>query len=251
MTLKQRFPSLVKAVNGPQGLVTAVVSVYGNVDAQNDRVMPGAFDATIAAWQAKMAKGQYLPVVYGHTDDPEAILGKVVAMRDTAEGLEVDEQFFLEKPLAKSTFEAHQQGVLEGSSFAYDIKRARRNNDGVLELMELDLLEVGPTIYPANNATRLVGVKSGRTLSASTVATVTAALDAMEQSIAALRDFVGGVGEKADEPTDKGKSVTEDPPPADKAAPPEDRKPPEFAVEEWEALQAIEIMEGFEEQWQT
>jgi HK97 family phage prohead protease len=160
MTLRKQFDALVKSIDAKQGLVTSLVAVYDNVDAQNDRILPGAFDATIKKWQAQMAKGKFLPVVYGHRDEPRLILGKVVALRATAEGLEVDEQYFLNKQEARDTLDAQTEGVLGGSSFAYDVIRAKRAEDGVQNLIELDLIEVGPTIYPANDQTRLVGVKA-------------------------------------------------------------------------------------------
>lgn len=155
---RKQLTSLVKSI-GEQGLVTSVVAVFGNVDFQNDRIMHGAFTNSISKWKARMGKGKFLPVVYGHQDNPESILGKVVDMRETADGLEVDEQYFLDKPKARASFDAMREGVLGGSSFAYDIIRAKRASDGVQDLIELDVIEVGPTVYPANDQTRLVGVK--------------------------------------------------------------------------------------------
>lgn len=156
------FESHIKAIDAAQGIATTVVAAFGNVDSMNDRILPGAFDATIQKWKARMAQGKFLPVVYGHRDDPGFILGKVIDMRATAEGFEVDSKYFLKNPNAQATFEAQEAGVLNGSSFAYDIIRAKRAQDGTQELLELDVIEVGPTMYPANDATRVVGIKDLR-----------------------------------------------------------------------------------------
>lgn len=164
MTVQSAFPAHVKSVDAKRGIVTTVVSVFNNIDAQNERVLPGAFDETIGEWRDRMAKGQYLPVVYGHQDHPGLILGKAIGLRVTDEGLEVDQQFFLQKEAARDVLQAHEAGVLNGQSFAYNIRSAKRGADGVLDLARLDVVEVGPTIYPANDATRLVGIKAATRL---------------------------------------------------------------------------------------
>lgn len=160
MSERKLLESQVKAISAKEGLITRLVSAFGNVDAQNDRVLAGAYTKTISKWERRMASGRFLPVVFGHKDDPHMIIGKVIGLRQTEEGLEVDEKYFLHKPAAKDAFEAQAEGVLDGSSFAYDVLKARRGSDGVRDLIELDLIEVGPTIYPANDATRLVSVKA-------------------------------------------------------------------------------------------
>jgi len=161
MNTKQA-PAHIKSIDVKKGIVTALVSVFGNVDAYGDVVLPGAFTNTIEKWKSRMRAGQYLPVVYGHRDDPDMILGKVIDLRQTEEGLEVDEQFFLDKPKARTTFDAISEGVLSGSSFSYDIVKAEPNATRGLDLAALDVLEVGSTLYPANDETRLIGVKDAR-----------------------------------------------------------------------------------------
>jgi HK97 family phage prohead protease len=164
MSTNKAFEWAVKSgsLDGHKGQVTALVSAFGNVDAQGDVVLPGAFTNSVAAWRRKMARGEYLPVVYAHKDSPDAIIGKVTGLRETAEGLEVDEQFFMGKPMARDTFAAILEGVLPKSSFAYDVKKAKANNHGGYDLAELDVLEVGSTLYAANSATYLVGVKGAK-----------------------------------------------------------------------------------------
>lgn len=160
----KQFATNVKAIDGERGIVTAIVSAFrrpaDGVDGQGDRVLPGAFSASIENWGRKMALGQFLPVVYGHKDDPGMILGKVIALRQTDEGLEADEQFFLDKPAARDAFAAIKAGVLPKSSFAYEVIRAKSNREGGYDLAEVDLIEVGSTLYPADDRTRLVGAKA-------------------------------------------------------------------------------------------
>lgn len=158
MSDRKMFSAKVKSFDAAQGIVTAVVSVTGNVDAQKDVVVAGAFDKSIMKWKGRMALGEFMPVLYGHKEGE--ILGKVIDLRATDEGLEVDERFFMENSRAREVFGYIQEGVLGKSSFAYDIIKAKANKYGGMDLIELDLIEVGPTTYPANDATRLIGVKT-------------------------------------------------------------------------------------------
>ncbi len=231
MADRKMFLATIKSVDAKQGIVTSLVSVTGNVDAQRDVVLPGAFTRSIAKWKARMASGQFLPVVYGHKDDPDFLIGKVIDLRETDEGLVVDEKLFLDHPKARTSLNAMEAGVLGGSSFAYDVISAKSNSHGGLDLAELDLIEVGPTIYPANDATRLVGVKdatdasadatfdigtafvstlrrvidekAGRRLSASSQQRIRDAIAAHEQGIAALTALLD---EHAVEADDAGKA---------------------------------------------
>jgi len=65
-----------KALNDAPGTFEAIVSVFGNVDLQGDRTMPGAFKDTIAKWRAKDAP---VPVVWSHEWlNPDAHVGYVL-----------------------------------------------------------------------------------------------------------------------------------------------------------------------------
>lgn len=63
----------LKALNPAAGIFGAVVSVFGNVDSVGDRVVPGAFKASLARWQASHDP---IPVIWPHQwDNPEATSG--------------------------------------------------------------------------------------------------------------------------------------------------------------------------------
>jgi len=86
--LEKTYDATVKAT-GRKG--TALVSVFHNVDLQGDRVLPGAFRRTISEWKSKMARGIRPPFVWSHQwSDPDAYLGPITGLRETAKGLEVD-----------------------------------------------------------------------------------------------------------------------------------------------------------------
>ena len=56
-----------------------------------------------------------------------------------------------------------RQRAIKEFSFAYDVQQARPGPGGALDLMQLDLIEVGPTLKGMNPLTALVGVKTRET----------------------------------------------------------------------------------------
>jgi len=153
------------------GEFEALVAVFGNVDYVGDRVMPGAFAKSLERWAASP---NAIPVIYSHAhDDPNALLGVVIDAKETDEGLWVRGMLDLDAPAAASVHRAMQARALTKFSFAYDVLAANPDeaDANVTELTELDLIEVGPTVVPANVETDLLAVKAaalkaGRVLSA-------------------------------------------------------------------------------------
>lgn len=151
-----------------EGTFEAIVSVFGNVDLQGDRVMPKAFDKSIA--KLKQA-GDPLPVIWSHDwGDPFAHIG-YVDPKDLKEvsgsgripgGLLVKGHLDIHKPFAKQVYDLLRERRVKEFSFSYDIPIGgeRRGKDGANELVEVDLIEVGPTLKGANPATVSLGTKS-------------------------------------------------------------------------------------------
>ena len=141
----------------PHGEVEALVSVFGNVDLVGDRVMPGAFDKSLASIKEA---GRAIPFVWSHQwSDPNAYIGKVTEAVETKDGLMVRAELF-DTPTAQHIRTLLASGVVSEFSFAYDVIGQRDGKDGVNELTQLHVLEVGPTLKGANPATQLVGVRS-------------------------------------------------------------------------------------------
>ena len=180
-----------------QGVVSMLVSVFGNVDSYGDMVMPGAFSKTLSEWAAK---GDPIPFVWSHQwGDPFAILGEVTKAAETEDGLEVEAKIDLETELGKQVYGLLKKRLVTQASFAYDIDEAEwveheapdGGKYGVYELRKLSLLEVGPCLLGANRETELLEVKAreladrikaGRPLS-----------DNVLQSLAKAHSYLGGV----------------------------------------------------------
>lgn len=214
--VKALYPAAVKAIGDPeQGQFEAVVSIFGNVDRIGDRVVKGAFSKSIGNWQTKAASGKYLPIYYSHQyGDPAFLLGKGLEMSETDEGLVVRGQLFMGKQAARDVYEGFKEGVLDQFSFAYDVVRESKASDGANELLELEIIEAGPTPIGMNSLTRLLEVKAeagekaaGRMLSkkderdlAKAVALIQAVLEQGQQDEA-----------KAEEPPEVKTATVEEP----------------------------------------
>jgi HK97 family phage prohead protease len=160
MTIQRKaFPVEVKTAGMPKGQVEALVSVFGNVDLGGDRVIKGAFAGTIGKWKAD---GRPVPVVFSHKwDDPWAHIGAVDHLEETEQGLKAVYTLDVDdNPLAAHIYRLMKRGSLKEHSFAYSINKEKRGEDGAVELHDLDLIEVGPTLKGMNPDTELLSVKS-------------------------------------------------------------------------------------------
>jgi HK97 family phage prohead protease len=155
--------------NDGEGTFEAIVSVFGNVDLQNDRVMPGAFEKSIQKWKDS---GDPIPVLWSHDwGDPYAHIG-YVDPADVREvrgkagqvpgGLLVVGHLDVHKPFAKQVYDLLSERRVKEFSFSYDIPAGgeKRGKDGANELSTLDIIEIGPTLKGANPATVSLGTKS-------------------------------------------------------------------------------------------
>jgi HK97 family phage prohead protease len=144
------------------GIVEAIVSVYGNIDSYNERVMPGAFANSLAAklptgvlshdWNNPVATTlsveELLP---GDPRLPENVKGNG--------GLYIKGQFFEDIPSSWEAYLKIKRGLFREFSIGYNVVKDGFK-DGVRELYELDLHEWSPVLVGANPATSLLAVKS-------------------------------------------------------------------------------------------
>ena len=145
------------------GEFSALVAVFNNVDKGGDRIMPGAFTKTLAAWRAS---GDPVPVIWSHDwNTPDAHIGIAYAkdMRQTDRGLLVKGRLDVDdNPTARRVHKLMSRRSLKEFSFGYSVPSGgqRKADDGANELIELDLYEIGPTLKGMNPATELHTVKS-------------------------------------------------------------------------------------------
>jgi HK97 family phage prohead protease len=93
--------------------------------------------------------------------DPTNIIGEVVDVKSTDDGLRVRAQLDYEhNPRAAQVRQLMQRRLVQAFSFAYDVLDGSKSDDGVNELRELELYEVGPTLVGANPLTELIDAKA-------------------------------------------------------------------------------------------
>lgn len=142
-----------------KGEFSALVSVFGNVDHGGDRVVKGAFTKSLARWQES---GDPIPVIWNHQwENPLAHIGKAdpALAEETDDGLLVRGTLDLDNEFAAQVYRLLSERRVKELSFGYNVVDAERK-DGAMELRELDLIEVGPTLKGMNPATQLLAVKS-------------------------------------------------------------------------------------------
>lgn len=165
------------------GTFSAMVSTFGNVDRQGDRVMPGAFDKTIEAWRKS---GDPIPVVFSHQwDDPFAHIGWVdpqdVFTNSKGFGFKNGHLDVAENPVAARVYTLMKRGTLKDMSFAYEVPpggEQRNAEDGAYEIKDLNLFEVGPCLVGANGSAGVTGVKAEAPWTAEAVRELMTATDA-------------------------------------------------------------------------
>lgn len=146
-----------------QGIIEAVVSVFGNVDSYGEKVMQGAFTGTLNTalptgvlshdWNNPVATTlEAEELKAGDTRLPESIRANG--------GLRIVGQFFEDIPSSWETYKKIQRGLFREFSIGYRVL-ADEWVDGIRHLKEIELYEWSPVLVGANPATSLLAVKSG------------------------------------------------------------------------------------------
>lgn len=221
-------PALVKAAEdddgGGEGIIEALVATY-DLDSGGDRIVPGAFEKTLSEWKES---GTSIPFIWSHMhDDLDAYLGDVLDAKETDDGLWVKAQIDLDDDRSRKAYKLLKGGRVRNYSFAYEVLDSEEK-DGVNELKQLKLFEVGPTLIGMNQQTRTLVVKAmrddaqhfsaelktfelkaGRVISAANEQSLREASEAIARVLAQLDSQPD-----ADEPSDE-EAGEEDAPPAE------------------------------------
>jgi HK97 family phage prohead protease len=158
------FDLLEVKADGEAGEFTALASVFGNVDLVGDRMLPGSFKRTLKKWRKS---GDPIPVVLSHDwDDPMKYVGSADprAVIETEKGLLVQGKLDIANgnAVADQVYKLMKQRLLKGWSFGYTVPEGgqKLDDEGVNEVSEVDLFEVGPTLKGANPEALTQGIKS-------------------------------------------------------------------------------------------
>lgn len=161
------------APDAESGTFEAIVSVFNNVDLQGDIVRPGAFKASIDAWEKS---GDRIPVYWSHQlADPTMNIGEVLDIEELDGGSKAIPDWanswvkehgglYVKAQLDDFGVGAHVRHLLKSRrvkqfSYTYDVNNEQKSKNGYNELLDLHVYEVGPTPLGANPLTELIGAK--------------------------------------------------------------------------------------------
>lgn len=161
-----------KVLDEAQGVVEAIVAVYGNVDSAEERILYGAFKQSLTA---KYPKGVWM-------HDWSKPVAKTLEARELPPGdprlppelkayggLYIKGQFNLGTQRGKDAFSDIAFGIIDEFSIGYKIIQSRYSaDDSCLDLIELQLYEWSPVLVGCNPITQLI---SAKTMATTTVQT--------------------------------------------------------------------------------
>lgn len=139
-----------------EGTFTGYGSVNGNVDSYGERVMPGAFAASLAKHRRE---GSQVLMLWQH--NPSEPIGVWEDLAEDSKGLWGKGRLLLDIQRAREVHTLAKNRAIGGLSIGY--REVKVTPDGnVRNLDELDLLEISPVAFPANRRARIESVKSER-----------------------------------------------------------------------------------------
>jgi HK97 family phage prohead protease len=148
---QMRVAAEIKA--SAEGVIEGYGSVFGNVDSYGDIVVAGAFDATLKS------SARLPAMLWQHSADEP--IGVWTEMREDKRGLVVKGQLALGTQRGREALELIKLGALSGLSIGYrTVRSSFDEQSGLRSLHELELWEVSPVTFPANEAARITSAKS-------------------------------------------------------------------------------------------
>ena len=139
-------PFEIKDVSA-SGTFAGYGSVYGNVDQGDDIVAPGAFADSL---KSHSAKGRLPALLWQHKQSEP--IGTFTAMREDDHGLYVEGKLALKTQRGAEAYELMKMGALTGLSIGYQTRTESFDKvTGINTLQKLDLWEVSPVTFPAND----------------------------------------------------------------------------------------------------
>lgn len=159
MTIRQRFdaPLQIKSVS-ETGEFSGYGSVFGVTDSYGDIIVSGAFADSLADWKSK---GRMPAMLWQHNmSEP---IGVWTKMEEDEKGLYVEGRLLIDgDPLSKRAHAHMKAGSLSGLSIGYSLVQGAYRYDSdkdALLLEKINLWEVSPVTFPANDEARIEQVK--------------------------------------------------------------------------------------------
>lgn len=138
-----------------EGVFEGYASVFGTIDSYDDIVAPGAFAKTLTDHRSK---SRMPAMLFQH--DVSRPIGVYEAMREDEKGLFARGRLALKTPDGAATYELLKMGAMSGLSIGFRTKKSTFDNESSIRtLTEVQLFEVSPVVFPANDPARISSVK--------------------------------------------------------------------------------------------
>lgn len=148
----------VKDIDRTGRVVTGYFSAFGNVDADGDVILPGAFERTL---RERGPEGKN-KIMHLWQHDPWRPIGKPSVLREDEKGLYF-ETYFPETTLGNDTLKLYEAEIINEHSIGFKIMQsdqATRDGKEIQEIREIMLWEGSSVTWGANEETPSTGVKS-------------------------------------------------------------------------------------------
>ncbi len=156
MTLQKRdFAFEIKEIT-ESGVFTGYGSVFGVVDSYGEIVAPGAFSQSLSDHKAK---GTMPSMLWQHRSaEPMGVYTEII---EDNIGLKVTGQIAMKTQRGAEAYELMKLRAITGLSIGFMPREDTRDKvSGITTLNVVDLWEVSPVTFPANDSARIQGVKS-------------------------------------------------------------------------------------------
>ena len=137
------------------GTFTGYAAKFGEVNAHNEIVMPGAFARTIADHKAR---GINPPMLWSH--DQSQPIGVWDSLAEDATGLAVRGRLVLDTAKGREAHALMRAGAITGLSIGFRNAKATRAASGVRQIADLDLGEISLVTLPSASNARIISVRN-------------------------------------------------------------------------------------------
>ena len=144
----------LKFADGDNGEFEGYASVFNGVDSYRDTILPGAFSETI--------KGERPPSMLFNHDSYEVTVGDWIHLEEDDTGLFVKGKIDLNHRNGPTLYSALKRKAVDALSIGFRIPTggAEERDDGLRIISQIDLKEISPVNFPADNAARISAVKN-------------------------------------------------------------------------------------------
>lgn len=177
-------------MEGEAGRFSGYASKFGNVDADGDVIVQGAFDYTLRTNGKPKMFLEHSPFSFGASGAAALPLGKYITMREDDIGLYCEGELTPGMSLSSDVLAAMKHGTLDGLSVGGLVKKGDYDETETGRVIRrwTKLLEVSVVAFPANGGARIESVKGG---AGADVLAAIEELDSIRELERLLRDAAG------------------------------------------------------------